>query len=163
MRERKKVSGLIPGNSCHYAACTEHFSNKDKTMNQLLLDITFRNNDSNAVSIVFSLSDCKITMLKNFEAWSVEENQCTFLLLPKCLEELIMLLFFVTYYSNTSMSTCLMSCGSGLAKCVHTLSSLSSSREKTPTFPSHLWPPSGMEIREFSFSVFFSRISGLKI
>lgn len=67
-RERKMVSDLIPGNSCHHAACTEHFSNKDKTINQLLLDIKFCKNDSNAVSIVFSLSDCKITMLKIFEA-----------------------------------------------------------------------------------------------
>lgn len=68
MRERKMVSGLITGNSCHHAACTEHLSNKDKTINQLLLDITFCNNDSNAVSIVLSLSDCKIMMLKIFEA-----------------------------------------------------------------------------------------------
>lgn len=55
----------------------------------------------------------------------------------------IVLLF---YFSNTSMSIHLMSCGSGLARFARTLSSPSSLKEKTLYFLANLWSPSGMEI-----------------
>lgn len=59
----------------------------------------------------------------------------------------------VGYFSNTSTSMHLTSCGSGLARCVRTPLFLSSLKEKTLHFPARLWPPSGMEI---SFKIKFT-------
>lgn len=52
----------------------------------------------------------------------------------------------VVDFSNTSTSTCLMSCGSVLGRFVRMPSSPSTAKEKTLRFPANLWPPSGTKL-----------------